>query len=90
MRSGRLEDWGFLCDPDNDNQDTNHFFKLNLDPMYNRPAGDPSHETACKWYRDYLTSIRDHTLRFLKDSFGQFERKRIEFVFSVPTVSGSY
>ena len=89
MRNGRLEGWGFLCDPENNSQETNHFFKLNLDPMYKRPVDDPSHEEASKWYRDYLAELRLYTLEFLKDSFGQFERKRVEFVFSVPTVSDS-
>lgn len=90
MRHRRLEGWGFECDPDDNGQETNQYFKLNLDPMYKSPVGDPSHEEACKWYRDYLTLLREHTLAFLKGSFGQFERKRVEFVFSVPTVSGSY
>jgi hypothetical protein len=58
--------------------------------MYKRPAGDPTHEEACKWYRDYLASVRNHTLSFLKDRFGRFEQKRVEFVFSVPTVGDFY
>lgn len=87
MRHGKLEGWGFLCDPENYSQDTNQYFKLNLDPIYKGPVGDPSHAEACKWYRDYLASIRDHTLQFLRNSFVHFERKRVEFVFSVPTVS---
>jgi hypothetical protein len=91
LRNRRLlEGWGFLCNPDDDGQETNQFFKLNLDPMYKCPAGDPTYKEACKWYRDYLASIREHTLGFLEDSFGQFELKCVEFVFSVPTVSDSY
>lgn len=89
MQNGDLEGWGFRCNPEDDNQETNHYFKLNLDPAYKGPAGDPSHAEACKWFRDYLASIREHTLEFLKASFVQFERKRVEFVFSVPTVSSS-
>ena len=89
MQNGNLEGWGFSCNPENDSQETNHYFKLNLDPIYKGPAGDPSHAEACKWFRDYLASIREHTLKFLKASFVQFERKRVEFVFSVPTVSSS-
>jgi hypothetical protein len=63
---------------------------MSLDPVYKRPAGGPSHEDACKWYRDYLASIRVHTLRFLNDSFDNFEHKCVEFVFSVQTVSDTY
>lgn len=87
IRSQRLEAWGFLCDPEDDSQEMNQYFKLNLDPFYKGPAGDPSHDVACSWYRDYLSSIRNHTIRFLEDSFPRFERKRVEFIFSVPTVS---
>jgi hypothetical protein len=65
----------------------NQYFKLNLDPVYKGPAGDPSHAVACRWYRDYLSLIREHTIRFLEDSFPHFGQKRVEFIFSVPTVS---
>lgn len=90
MRNGNLEGWGFDCNPEDYSQETNQYFKLNLDPAYKGPVGDPPHAEACKWYRDYLSSIREHTLKFLKGSFVQFERKRVEFVFSVPTVSSSW
>jgi len=87
MRTGKLKGWGFVCDPEDDSQDTAELFKLNLNPLYKGHIGDPSHEEACRCYRDYLSKIREHTLQFLRDSFVQFERKRVEFVLSVPTAS---
>jgi hypothetical protein len=87
IRNDRLESWGFSCDPEDDSQEMNQYFKLNLDPVYKGPMGDPSHAVACRWYKDYLRSIREHTIRFLTESFPRFEQKRVEFVFSVPTVS---
>lgn len=73
---------------DHPSHEKNQFFKLNLDPEYKAPEGDPMHAEACSWYRDYLASIREHTVQHLENTIAHFERKKVEFVFSVPTVSG--
>ncbi|KAK6441672.1 hypothetical protein LTR95_002088 [Oleoguttula sp. CCFEE 5521] len=85
VRTGQLKGWGFLCDHDDDGEEVNQYWKLNLDPAYVGLPDDPAHEVAAKWYRDYMFCIREHTLGFLRDSFPHFDRKNVEFVISVPT-----
>lgn len=90
IRTGELEEWGFSCDPDNIDQEMNEWFKLNLDPEYKGPEGDPTNAVALRWYREYLSSVRVHTLEHLKITVPHFARKNVEFVFSVPTVSAAF
>jgi hypothetical protein len=87
IRTGQLRAWGFSCDVDDDEQEVNQYWKLNLDPTYRGHEGEISTKLAAKWYRDYLSCLREHTIDFLNGSFPRFEQKNIEWVFSVPTVS---
>jgi len=90
VRTGELEEWGFSCDPDSIDHEMNEWFKLNLDPEYKGPEGDPTNAIALRWYREYLSCVRAHTLEHLRTTIPRFAEKSVEFVFSVPTVSAAF
>lgn len=85
-RSGRIERWGFLYDPDDGSADLKEFFKLHLAPDYAATMpGGPSRADAQKWFADYVRCIYEHTIGLLSASIPGFAKRRVEFIFSVPT-----
>lgn len=85
-KSGGLAHWGFLCNPDAEDEEFNELFKLYLDPKYReRTDNAPEMAEVHKWFRDYMSCLRNYITGHLAESLPRFESKRIEFVFTVPT-----
>lgn len=78
--------WGFSCNQEDQRQEVQQYWKLNLDPQFLGNENDPSPAEAVQWFRDYMSCIREHALAFLRERIVHFDRKNIQFVFSVPTV----
>lgn len=86
--SREIKAWGFLCDQESEDTDTQEYFKLHLDPEYVDPRTDadvPTLEDARKWFQDYLRCLHDHIENYFSDAFPRWKTQRTEFVFSVPT-----
>ncbi|KXT18312.1 hypothetical protein AC579_958 [Pseudocercospora musae] len=82
LKSGQLENWGFLCNPDDETCEFNELFKLYLDPNYEDPTGiAPSIEQAQGWFRDYMNCLHKYINRHFDETIPRFEIKRIEYVF---------
>ncbi|KXT02455.1 hypothetical protein AC578_7826 [Pseudocercospora eumusae] len=86
LKSDKLKNWGFLCNPDDETCEFNELFKLYLDPHYEDPTGiAPSIEQAQSWFRDYLHCLHRYINRHFNETTPRYEIKRVEYVFSIPT-----
>lgn len=86
MSTGAPSRWGFLCDPDDESCEHNELFKLYLDLQYVDESGiAPSIEQAQMWFRDYMHCLHTYINRHFSETVPRFEKKRMEYVFSVPT-----
>lgn len=86
--SRQVKGWGFICDQESEDTDTQEYFKLHLDPEYVDPRTDadvPTLEDARKWFQDYLRCLHDHIEDHFSSAFPRWKTQRTEFVFSVPT-----
>lgn len=84
--TGDVVKWGFLCDQESEDADTVACFKLLLEPTYRDPRPEaPKLWQARKWYQDYLHCIHDHIVEQFSASYPNWTKKKVEFVFSVPT-----
>lgn len=81
-----VKNWGFKCDQEDKSSDIKEFFKLHLAPQYNDGHVDsPTRQDAQRWFRDYIQCVYQHIVSHFHDTIPQFDTKRVEFLFSVPT-----
>lgn len=84
-RTGRIKGFGFNCDFEDPDSEIQEFFKLYLDPDYRDDYDGVSNTDARRYYRDYLSLIHSHVVRFFHDRFPHFASQTVEWIFSVPT-----
>lgn len=85
-RQGGKIKWGELVDIDQDYIEIGELFKLYLDPRFNdNNHFAPGVEQARRWFKDYLTELYGHIMRYFGDRFPNAVKRNIEFVFSTPT-----
>lgn len=86
--------WGFQCDAldqsDYENPIRQQYFKLWLDRAHLKevfPDSDgPTHADVKKWFTDFLNRLYTHIKQeFSHGPYKEEWRKKVEFVFSVPT-----
>jgi molecular chaperone DnaK (HSP70) len=85
---GRVTAWGFMVDAvaERQNHRCEELFKLYLDPEFEDPYNEsPSLQEARMYFKDYLKCIHQAVVQYLGDVIPAFERKKVEFRFSVPT-----
>ncbi|KAH7007838.1 hypothetical protein B0J12DRAFT_753154 [Macrophomina phaseolina] len=78
----RPASWGFLAE-DGNSEFLHRKFKLALDPSYTK--GPYSHDEARRLFRDYLRYMYDFLHDHFASSDDEWSRKKVEYVFSVPT-----
>ena len=91
----KVDSWGFQADApdqsDHPNPVRQKYFKLWLDAAYLREvfpasAGGPTHGDVKKWFTDFLNCLYTHIKQELSNGpFKEEWRKKVEFVFSIPT-----
>lgn len=85
FHSGHVTSWGFLCNTEDERFEYNALFKLYLDPEYKDNIEDaPTTMEARTWYHDYLNCLYQYVINHFSETIPRFNRKRIDFVFSVP------
>lgn len=81
-----VKNWGFKCDWEDRSLDVKEFFKLHLAPLYrDLHPGSFSRQDAQRWFRDYVHCVYQHVVAHFSTSIPQFARRKVEFLFSVPT-----
>lgn len=86
IKSGALNTWGFLCNPEDEKFEFNELFKLYLDPNHEDPTGiAPTVNEAQGWFRDYMKCLYQYIDKHFKETLPRYDTKRVEYVFSVPT-----
>ena len=84
--SGKVQNWGFKCDPELKGSDIKEFFKLHLAPQHqDETRGGPTRQEAQRWFQDYILSIYQHVVSHFNITVPQFGSRQVEFLFSVPT-----
>lgn len=85
--NGKIVGWGFAIDESDGSTETiEEYFKLYLDPDFLDSVEDsPSLQEARRWFVDYLTCLFKTVDRYLNDVIPNYQSKRVEFKFSVPT-----
>ncbi|KAE8141241.1 hypothetical protein BDV38DRAFT_237622 [Aspergillus pseudotamarii] len=84
--SGKVQNWGFKCDPEVKGSDIKEFFKLHLAPQHqDETRGGPTRQEAQRWFQDYILSIYQHVVSHFNITVPQFGSRQVEFLFSVPT-----
>lgn len=85
--NGNIAGWGFAIDEADSGIDMiEEYFKLHLDPDFVDSMEDPPTSAQAKtWFVDYLTCLFKTVDRYLNEIIPQYQSKRVEFKFSVPT-----
>ena len=86
IRTDEVAAWGFSVDPDDPRYRVEKQFKLYLVPEYRNEFGSaPTLEEARRWFTDYLACVYRHINKDFRQRLPQWNTKRVEWVFSVPT-----
>ncbi len=85
LQTGALKSWGFGVDMRDLSLDIGEFFKLYLDPEYTDDYVDITCEKAQKYFYDFLYCVHDHVASYFRNRIPNWNRMRVEWVFSVPT-----
>ncbi|KAJ5698126.1 hypothetical protein N7462_000131 [Penicillium macrosclerotiorum] len=81
-----VKNWGYMCDQEDKSASTKEFFKLHLAPQYHDDyPGCPSRREAQRWFQDYIQCVYKHVISHFNNTIPQFDSRRVEFLFSVPT-----
>lgn len=86
IRTDEVAAWGFSVDLDDPRYRIEELFKLYLVPEYRDEFQNaPTLEEARRWFTDYLACVYRHINRHFRQWLPQWNTKRVEWVFSVPT-----